>query len=222
MLRALLAELFPKWTMRQALSERSTSGGSLSELASLQRKIKMADKKSPGLKSRGASFAQCQDRSGSQEYCRGTHGGREKWGSSSRCPRRSSPQSERQARERCLKMDIRCGPTRQKIMPGFRDNAPTGLVPTCEIWTLQDQAAESSVAMRLAEPTPNIFLGRVWTILRTALAGFIDDNVLSRAAMDFYAQNVETKCLTGQLRICSAPLFPPLGCSPDTFGKISV
>jgi hypothetical protein len=50
MLRVLLAELFPKWPKRQALRERSTNDGSLSALASLQRKIKMADKQMSGVK----------------------------------------------------------------------------------------------------------------------------------------------------------------------------
>jgi hypothetical protein len=54
MLRALLTELFPKWTKRQALRARSTDGGSLSALASLQRKIKMADKQESGVKNPGA------------------------------------------------------------------------------------------------------------------------------------------------------------------------
>ena len=51
MLRAVLAELFPNWVKRHALGEqRSASSGSLSALASLQRKIKMADKQKPAVK----------------------------------------------------------------------------------------------------------------------------------------------------------------------------
>jgi hypothetical protein len=60
MLRAVLAELFPNWMKTHAIREqRSASSGSLSALASLQRKIRMADKQkatvknpeSPGLRS---------------------------------------------------------------------------------------------------------------------------------------------------------------------------
>ena len=51
MLRAVLAELFPNWLKRHVIGEqRSASSGSLSALASLQRKIKMADKQKPAVK----------------------------------------------------------------------------------------------------------------------------------------------------------------------------
>jgi hypothetical protein len=55
MLRSVLAELFPNWMKRHAIREqRSTSRGSISALASLQRKIKMADKQKPAVKNPGA------------------------------------------------------------------------------------------------------------------------------------------------------------------------
>ncbi len=51
MLRSVLAELFPNWVKRHAKREwRSTSSGNISALASLQRKIKMADKQNPAVK----------------------------------------------------------------------------------------------------------------------------------------------------------------------------
>ncbi len=48
MLRSVLAELFPNWVKRHAI--RSTSSGKISALASLQTKIKMADKQNPAVK----------------------------------------------------------------------------------------------------------------------------------------------------------------------------
>ena len=51
MLRSVLAELFPNWVKRHAIREqRSNSSGSLTALASLQRKIKMADKQKSAIK----------------------------------------------------------------------------------------------------------------------------------------------------------------------------
>ncbi len=51
MLRSILAELFSNWVKRHAIREqRSTSSGSLFAFASLQRKIKMADKQNPAVK----------------------------------------------------------------------------------------------------------------------------------------------------------------------------
>jgi hypothetical protein len=51
MLRAVLAELFPNWVKSHAVREKhSKSSGSVSALASLQRKIKMADKQKPAVK----------------------------------------------------------------------------------------------------------------------------------------------------------------------------
>jgi hypothetical protein len=51
MLRAVLAELFPNWMKSHATcKQRSASSGSLSVLASLQRKIEMADKQKPAVR----------------------------------------------------------------------------------------------------------------------------------------------------------------------------
>ena len=50
MLRAVLAELFPNWVKRHAIGEQRSASGSLPALASLQRKIKMADKQKPAVK----------------------------------------------------------------------------------------------------------------------------------------------------------------------------